>query len=183
MGGTGLESVTPSYDAWGSSRPLCTRRPRPGEAGLGTPTPTNESVHQGRQASTLAQIEAAQVEELSRRSNARDSARRSVTSFCSASARARITARSLSVDEEPARASARSRSSRTTLSSSASFRPFRSNSMIIRRDPDSDSSRSSRQPGWKLRSLRPDTPVDRPPAYAFRNSGPSTSLRMMSTAL
>ena len=50
-------------------------------------------------------------------------------------------------------------------------------------DPDSDSSRSSRQPGWKLRSLRPDTPVDRPPAYAFRNSGPSTSLRMMSTAL
>ena len=71
-----------------------------------------------------------QVGESSRRSKARDSARRSVTGFCSESARVRITARSLRVEDEPARASARCRSSRTTVCSRASFRPFRSNSII-----------------------------------------------------
>ena len=71
-----------------------------------------------------------QIGDSSRRSKARDSARRSVTGLCSESARVRITARSLRVEDEPARASARSRSSRTTVSSRASFRPFRSNSII-----------------------------------------------------
>ena len=32
--------------------------------------------------------------------------------------------------------------------------------MIIRRDPDSDSSRSSHQPGWKPEAFRPDTALD-----------------------
>jgi hypothetical protein len=71
----------------------------------------------------------------SKRSKARDSARRSVTGFCSASARVRSTARSLSVEDEPAPACALSRSSRTTASSRASFRPFRSNSIIVARNP------------------------------------------------
>jgi hypothetical protein len=76
-----------------------------------------------------------QVGDASRRSKARDSARRSVTSFCSESARVRITARSLRVEDEPARASARSRSSRTTVSSRASFRPFRSKSIMAAGTP------------------------------------------------
>jgi len=42
-----------------------------------------------------------QVGGSSRRSKARDSARRSVTGFCSESARVRITARSLRVEDEP----------------------------------------------------------------------------------
>jgi hypothetical protein len=71
-----------------------------------------------------------QVVRSSRRSKARDSARRSVTGFCTESARARITARSLRVEDEPAPASALSRSSRTTLSSRASLRPFKSNSIM-----------------------------------------------------
>jgi hypothetical protein len=76
-----------------------------------------------------------QVGNSSRRSKARDSARRSVTGLCSESARVRITARSLRVEDEPARASARSRSSRTTVSSRASFRPFRSNSIMAAGTP------------------------------------------------
>ena len=76
-----------------------------------------------------------QVGNSSRRSKARDSARRSVTGLCSESARVRITARSLRVEDEPARASARSRSSRTTVSSRASFRPFRSKSIMAARTP------------------------------------------------
>jgi hypothetical protein len=75
-----------------------------------------------------------QVGNSSRRSKARDSARRSVTGLCSESARVRITARSLRVEDEPARASARSRSSRT-ISSRASFRPFRSNSIMAAGTP------------------------------------------------
>ena len=76
-----------------------------------------------------------QVGDSSRRSNARDSARRSVTGLCSESARVRITARSLRVEDDPAPASALSRSSRTTVSSRASFRPFRSNSIMVAGTP------------------------------------------------
>ena len=76
-----------------------------------------------------------QVDPSSRRSKARDSARRSVTGFCSESARSRITPRSLRVEDEPAPASALPRSSRTTVSSSASFRPFRSNSIMAAETP------------------------------------------------
>jgi hypothetical protein len=79
--------------------------------------------------SSAEDLYADRVDDVSSRSKARDSARRSVTAFCSASARVRITARSLRVDDEPAPARARSRSSRTSASSNASIRPFRSNSI------------------------------------------------------
>ena len=113
--------------------------PRPAPATWGNPTPASgeplrrESPRERtRVGDTLLSD---QVGGSSRRSKARDSARRSVTGFCSESARVRSTARSLRVEDEPAPASALPRSSPTTVSSRASFRPFRSKSIMAARTP------------------------------------------------
>jgi hypothetical protein len=112
------------------------------------------SIAQGRRLSSD------QVVRSSRRSKARDSARRSVTCFCSERARVRITARSLRFEEEPASASALPRRSRTTDSSRASFaRSGRSRSwpqnldatllVLTRSDVDRQLSRAPKSRGPK----------------------------------
>ena len=64
------------------------------------------------------------------RCSARASARRRVTGFRSVRARSRITARSFSVEDEPAADFAFARSLRTVVSSMVTLRPFRSKSII-----------------------------------------------------
>jgi hypothetical protein len=89
----------------------------------------------------------------SRRSSARASARRSVMGFRSESARSRMTARSLSVEDVPAPASAFARRVRMTLSSNATFRPLRSNS-IIRRTPRDSTAHTSGETDYRQRLVR-----------------------------
>jgi hypothetical protein len=94
-----------------------------------------------------------QVGRPSRRSKARDSARRSVTCFCSERARVRITGRSLRVEDEPAPASALLAGPVQRIRRGRAFRPFRSNS-IIAAEPRGNSTRGSKAVSVRRRSSR-----------------------------